>query len=443
MQKLRTINTINPGDSKETTLDNWPQGLQADAIVLDCTFPVTVGTAGTPATSDLVNILAYFLNVLNLKYGRQMEFMPLVGISGQDLRRFHRFTEQKEVPNDFVGVAQTTGAKLFHARLTYAVRQPKMSGASNRGRIGFAQGRTIYLKVQEGQALTAGALNLSRTSGAPAIIAVKPIFKRGDNGRTPWTPLPAFSRTVFAGLDVLGPDGCPLVCYDENAAYGSTAITTYSFRVGDLEVISQVTPQTVDDEYGRTFDAGGSNIDDEVTILYAADPHADADELPRGRPYMRLVTQDVTQLKMGTWYIPPVSEQEADAAGAATASATGRPALGSTDILGDHAVQGAAATDPLEFVGPQDPRFTTVPGIVVDQHGNSSLSVPQAHINQAAGVVAQAPQETRGAMGARVFHAPARRIPGAGTTAGAVKSGAKAAGGVNAALLPAIAKVGG
>lgn len=427
MEILRTLNLTQAGDAKEAVLDNWARDMDADGIVFDLEMPVTVGAVGgTPAVADLVAALKYFLGTVNLYYGANQQYRPLEGADGVDLRRWHRGANLNEVPNDFVGVAAkgAPGAQVWKARVVYALRHPTMRGRQKR--VGWVQGRSVYVKVQEANAIAGAVITggITRTGGATAKVALKPLYRVNAGKRSPWSPFPTFRRIVKAELDLLGPDGLTLLCYDENAAYAATALTKYSLRIGDRELIRQVTPETVYDEWGRTIDAGGSDLSDDVTLVYAADPYGDIEEAPHGQVYLKLVTQDVASLKLGFWHYPDIGESESKDAAVTTATRLNQPVLGSVPEVKDTADYGAPSTQPIEFVGPGDARFAKGAGVIATPDGETMLSIPPYEVETAGAIIGATPAPSRPLMAKLLQKRTAMRVPGAIRTSGKGRGGA-------------------
>ncbi len=373
MEILRTLSTNANGDSDSDRLDNWPDKMAAEAIDLDMDCPVTVGTAGTPAAIDLKNVLAHFLGVFNLLYKLGVEQRPYQGCNGGHLRNIARLLTLREVWNDFVGVAQTVGAKVWHARVTLTPRRQKAAG--RRRVVGWTQGGSIEIATKESPGLTAGALNLSRTAGANFTLRVAP---RYCNGGDEYSHLPFYRETNRDALDVLGPDGKMLAVWDDNAAFGATAIGKFSLRLGEREYVRQVEPKYVDERYAQHIDAGGADITDEVTLFYGADPFADEAELPSGGALVKLITQDVATIKARFVYFPPLPETETDAIAKAAAEARKEDtAVQLPEPPGDPDYNGHQAVAPLIFRGPKDKRFAGVPGLVATRGGEVTPFVPQ------------------------------------------------------------------
>lgn len=369
MQVLRTLQTNGAGDADSVLLDNWPKRLPAEGIYVDVDMPVAVGTAGTPTLADLRACLDYFLGVVNISYGREKQYKPFQAVKGTKLRHAHRAQTMTEVWNDFVGVAQTAGAKTFHARLFLTPNRSKAKG--KRRLIGWTQGSTFELKTEEGPALTAGALNLTRGAGN-FVLRVVPAYRIGPDG---FSHLPHYREINRDALDWTGPEGKMLAVWDDNSAFPATQIGKYSLKVGEVELFHQVEPRYVDNEYSRMIDAGGSDFTDEVTLLYVADPFADEEDLPTGAVNVELVSQDVATIKGRALYLPTIDDADAIAAEAA--------AIRGDDINAvlppppaDPAKNGHQATAPIEFVPRTDARYDSESGLRATSKGQVEVFVP-------------------------------------------------------------------
>lgn len=369
MKVLRTLVTTGDGVPAYDKLNNWPKGLSAEGIWLDMDLPVTVGGAGgTPVIADLVSALEHYLGVFNLKYRLGVEFRPWQGASGRKLRTAHRVMTLREVWNDAVGVAGqgAAGAHIWHVRLYLTPHRQKAEG--RRRLIGWTQGKTIEVDLAEASGAWAGAvLVLSRTAGVNANFRIVPAFR---NGGDEFSHLPHYREVNRNALNVEGPDGTTLAFWDDNAAAGATAITKYSVKVGDKELIAQVEPKYVREEYAKNIDAGGSDIDDTVTPLYMADPFDDERELPAGRVNFDLVTQDVATVMGRFLYYPPVPEHDARAIVKAAAEESHEDVNAQLPEPGANPDQnGAQATQSLRFIRRGDHRFETEPGLIADREG--------------------------------------------------------------------------
>jgi hypothetical protein len=373
MEILRTLSTTAANDADEALLDNWPAGKPAEGIYVDLTMPVTVGVGGTPTASDLKNCLAYFLGQVSLSYGANRQFKPYIGVDGGKIRNLHRLMTMVEVWNDFVGVVKVAGAQLFRARLFLTATRQKADGRKRY--IGSSQGRTMFVQVREGDALTAGALGLTRTALTACQVLIVPAYR---TGRDTFTHLPHYREVNRAALDVSGPDGKTLAVWDDNAAFSATAITKYSARFGADELLSQVEPKYGVVDYRRSIDAGGADISDEVTPLYMADPFASEDELATGAPYIKLVSQDVASIKARFVYFPNVDESDAATIAKDAAALRGEDVIASiVDLPDDPSHNGHAATASLELLGASDSGFGVRSGVHADAKGNVRVHVPQ------------------------------------------------------------------
>lgn len=413
MEILRTLNTNGAGDSDLDQLDNWPD-MSAEGIWLDGELPVTVGTGGTPAVSDLRNVLDYFLGLVSVKYKLGSEFAPYDGVSGSILRNIHRLMTLKEVFNDFVGVVQTTGAKTFRVRL-YLTPNRQQARSGKRRLIGPTQGRTFEVSIKEGDALTAGALNLSRTAAANAVWRIVPEYAVGPDK---FSHLPFYREVNRAALDVSGPDGKHLAVWDDNAAFGSTAIGKYRLKLGEHELVRLVEPKYVDQEYARNIDAGGSDVTDEVTLFYAADPFADERELVTGAPYIKLVNQDVATILARFLYFPSISAADALSIVGAAAVESGDDINAQVDEPADDPHKnGHAAVSPIEFVRRTDARFSTEAGLMASKDARTVTPfVPPSAVAMAHAL--KGASGSGEAMARRVQKLRLLRIPGVTTTSG-------------------------
>lgn len=375
MQVLKTLQTNSFGDSDVALLDNWPRGLPAEGLWVDVAMPVAVATPGTPTAADLRAVLDAFLGVFSLSYGREKQFKPYIGVKGSKLRHAHRAMTMGEVFNDFVGVAQTAGNKTFRARLFLTPNRQKAKG--KRRLIGWTQGGTIEVKIEEAAALVAGALGLTRNGAEACVVRIVPAYRVGPDG---FSHLPFYREINRDALDLTGPDGQTIAFWDDNAAFAATAITKYSLRIGDTELIRQVEPKYVDQDYSRLVDAGGSDFTDEVTLLHVADPYADEREIPTGVPYLTLVNQDVATIKGRFLYLPPYDDSEVTAIVTEAAALRGE-AINAVlpEPTTNPSNNGSQSVAPIEFIPRRDARFDTEPGIRADVNGGAQVFVP-AHV---------------------------------------------------------------
>lgn len=407
MEVLRTLQTQVANDTDTQQLDNWARGLPADGLYVQAEMPVTVGTAGTPALSDLKNLLDYFMARFSLSYGDARQYKPYQAVPGHILRNIHRLMTASEVWSDFVGVAQTTGAKTFRARLFVTPQRQKSesSGAAPR-RIGWTQGRLIEVKNDEGAALTAGALNLSRTAGSPCLIKIIPRYAVGDDA---WSHFPHYREVNRNALDLQGPDGLMLAFWDDNAAFASTALGKYSLRLGDIDIIRLMEPSFFYVDYARLLDVGAPNISDEETLLWAADPFAPDEQLVPGAPYFKLVTQDVAQLKGRFLYYPAVSGDEAKAVVQQVAMARNENVVATLpEPPNNPANNGVAASAPLRIVPQSDERYEGATGVRAGPNLVADVHVPAKVTGQARALASISAAEQR-----KYAKQVSLRVPGA------------------------------
>lgn len=413
MEILRTLITTAANDSDEAYLDNWSDGMAAEGIYLDIDMPVTCGANGTPTLVDLKDVLAYFLGIFSLSYGALRQHKPYIGVDGSKLRNVHRTMTMTEVWNDFVGVAAqgTIAAHVWRARIFITPNRQKADGL-NRA-LGWTQGRSIQLANKEGAALTAGALVKSRTAALNATTRVVAAYRMGEDN---FTHLPFYREVNRAALDVTGPDGKLLAFWDDNAAYAATAIGKYSLKLGKKEYFRQVEPKYAYYDYVRDLDAGGSDIADEVTQLYMADPFADEREIPTGIPYLKLIAQDVATIKARFVYLPVVSDEEATTVIAEAAKSRGEEVTGTLTNPPERETQnGSAATSQIELVGATHPKFGQEPGLAADTHGNVRVHVPEG--------VAWGARGLPPGLRRRAQKLLSLRVPGATTTDGKGRTG--------------------
>jgi hypothetical protein len=413
---LRVINTTGAGDTRSDRLNNWPKGLAADGIWLDCTAPVVLAAPGSPTTADLINVINYFLSLVNVKYRLGAEFQPYMGITGNQLRNVHRLMTMREVFNDFVGVAKLAVAQNFNFRVYMTPNRQK--SPSKRRTIGWTQGQTFEVEVTEGAvALVPGALGITRGVGN-FTVRVVPNYKAGPNH---FSHLPHYRQVNRAALDVGGPDGTMLAVWDDNAPFATTVIGKHSVRIGDRELVRQVEPRYGDEEYAKNLDAGGADITDEVTLFYAADPFADERELPAGAAFVKMVNQDVASLLCRFVYFPTVGENEAREVAIAAADAEGTEVSAQLpEPSPSPEFNGSQATAPLELVTRADARFENKPGIIASKLAATTY-VPASAVSTAGGVKGLA-----GANGVRSFQKRlGLLVPGATLTSGKGKGGVR------------------
>jgi hypothetical protein len=418
MELLKTLNIANPSTGGNQVLDNWQQNKSADALVLDCAFPVTVGTGGTPTVADLVNLVTYFLGTVNLRYGPSQQYAAFEGITGADLRDLSRVLTQRELWNDFVGVAQTTGAKTWNARIylpTFLERS--QTNIRRKRRIGSAQGRTVKWEITEGAALTAGALNLTRTALANATYNMRVQYRLGGAKQT-WCPIPAFRKLDLPQRDITGPDGLMLAVMDANAAAASTAIQKGSVFIGGNEVVRQAEPRYASAAYSRQLDAGSADVTDTYTMLYAVDPCSDFDAAQPGAARVALVNQDVTTLKLRYVFLPDIGAGDELMTGIRTVAASLGTPVNATLPKNDGAENGQQAVSPVEFYDPTDARYHDTSGIIATPGGQLSLYVAEADKRAAAGFVAAAPAASKDMVSKHVRKAVKLKVPGALDTSG-------------------------
>lgn len=429
MELLNTMSTGAAGATDTLRLTTFREGMQAEGLRLRCKWPVTVGTAGTPTTSDLVSCLKYFLSALSLKHGPSQEHTAYDSVPGDELRSIYRAVEMDEVPNNFVGVAQTAAAHTWQADLFLPFRHPMMRGRQRRP--GWTQCRSMRLDVVEGSSLTAGALNLSRTAGN-ATVDIIPVYRPGKDTIA---PVLSYRRINSPRLDVEGPDGLVLVAWDANAAYASNGLTKYSAQVGGRPLITNLGPDIVNDEWSRLIDAGGSNVTDVVTLVYFADPWSDIDHAPAGRLTLQQADQYLTTLMLRVLYWPDLGESEAAYVQYA-ARERKEAVVGSKAAPPAGADPGANATAPLELVHAKDPAFFTAPGIGATPDGTTFLSVPQVAIAAGSAAVNGAAAGTGQAVASQVQRAVAQRVPGAIATSGHTRGGTLGRQGIRSTFAP-------
>lgn len=369
MEILRTLVTTGDGDSDNDRLNNWPSRMPAEGIWADVDMPVTVGGAGgVPAIADLVSALNHFLGIFNLTYKLGTEFRPYQGASGSHLRTVHRVMTLREVWNDCVGVAGqgAPGAHIWRARVYLTPHRQKAEG--RRRLIGWTQGKTIEVTTQEqAGAFVAPVLVLSRTAGVNFNLRIIPAYVKGEDQ---FSHLPFYREVNRSALDVEGPDGTTLAFYDDNAPAATTAITNHSIKVGETELVRQVTPTLVREQYAKNIDAGGSNIDDTNTPLYMADPFDDERDLPAGPISFKMVAQDVATVMGRFIYWPTISEQDAHALVKAAAMESRSDVSGQLPDPGDDpGKNGAQASASIIFRRRDDQRFTSELGLVSDRDG--------------------------------------------------------------------------
>lgn len=359
MQILRTLQTAGAGDGDVVMLDNWPRDHAADGFWLDLEMPVVLGAPGSPTTSDLKNLLDYFLGEFSIKYGMEGQYKPLIAVLGSKLRNLHRLMTHREVFNDFVGVAKLAVAQTFRARLYITPNRQKARGRKRV--IGFSQGRTMEFEVKEAAALVAGALAITRGAG-PFVLRIVPAWRPGAGDG--FSHLPHYREINRDALDLLGPDGKTLAFWDDNAAFSATAIGKHTVKVGARSIVTLVEPKYVDENYAREIDQGGSDITDEVTLLHYADPFAPEEEIPTGPVLLELVNQDVATIKGRFVYLPSIGPGEAHKIVDEAAQIRGGDVAGTLPApTNQPGLNGDAATAPIEFVGGTDGRFNAVPAI--------------------------------------------------------------------------------
>lgn len=378
MERLRQLVTTGAGDSDNDRLNNWRDGMAAEGIWLDLDMPVTVGGGGgTPVAADLVAALDNFLGVVDVSYKLGTEFRPYQGASGAVLRHAHRVMTLREVWNDFVGIAAAgaPGAHVWHARVYLTPHRQKAEG--RRRLIGPTQGKTFEFRVEEASGAFAGAvLALTRTAAVNANCRIVPAYVAGPDE---FSHLPHYREINRNALDVEGPDGTTLAFWDDNAAGGGTAITKYTLRVGDRELVHQLEPTYVMEQYAKNIDAGGSNFVDTVTPLYMADPMDDEREVPAGPVRFAMVAQDVATIMGRFLYWPPIDEKAAHAIVQAAAVTAGQDVNAQLPEPGDEPEKnGAQATQSLRFVRPGDHRYESEAGLLATRDGQVTPYVPRA-----------------------------------------------------------------
>jgi hypothetical protein len=334
-------------------------------------------------------------------------------VKGSKLRHAHRMMTLKEVWNDFVGVAQTGGAKTFRARLFLTPNRQKSRG--RRRFIGATQGATFAIEIEEAATIAAGALNLSRTAAGKFVMRVVPAYRVGPDQ---FSHLPFYRETNRDALDLTGPDGKMLMVWDDNAAFAATQIGKYSLSIGDDELFHQVEPRYVDEEYARMIDAGGSDATDEVTALYAADPFAPEEELPTGPVNLQLVNQDVPTLKGRFLYLPTVDEAQATQIATEAAALRGEAVNATLPApASDATTNGSQSVAPIEFIARADARFDSEPGIMATVGGTAKVFVPQTTQAIANGIGSKP-------LVARLQKLTGLRIPGMTSSSGKGRRGA-------------------
>jgi hypothetical protein len=430
MKILRTLVTNGLGDSDTDQLENWDPGMAAEGVWLEGELPVTVGTPGTPTVADLRNILAGFLGAFTLRYRLGQQYTPYEAIPGDTLRNVHRAMTLREVYNDFVGAAQTAGAKTFRVRLFLTPNRMNAKGAQRF--IGWTQGRTMEVIIAEsGSAFTAGALNLTRTAAVNATWRLIPAYRVGPDQ---FTHLPHYREVNRAATDVAGPDGKHLVVWDDNAAFAASVIGKYSVRIGEHQVIDQVEPRYIDEDYAREVASiGGADISDEVTILYAADPYEAEEKLLTGAPYVKLVSQDVASILARFLYFPSITDVEALAITAGAVREAGEDMSAQLpEPPADPRHNGHQAVAPLEFVRRDDARFHVWPGLMASKESGSVIPfVPRAAVAAAGALKAAAGDASAEAMARKAQKLTLLRMPGvtasSGRGRGNIRNAARAA----------------
>lgn len=414
MEVLRILNTTGPGDSDIDNLETWPDELPAEGIWLDGELPVTVGTAGTPTVAHLRDVLDYFLGLVSIKYKLGQEFAPYDGLNGSTLRNIHRIMTLREVYNDFVGVAQTTGNKTWRVRIFLTPNRQQAKG--QRRFIGPTQGKTFEIAIKEGDALTAGALNLTRNGSTNASWKVMPAYRVGPDQ---FSHLPFYREINRAAQDVSGPDGKMIMVWDDNSAFESSVIGKYRLRLGEHELVRLVEPKYIDEDYAREVGSGGADVSDEVTILYAADPYDDERELVTGAPFIKLVNQDVASILARFLYFPPITESEALTITKAAVEAADEDLNAMLpEPPSDPRKNGHQAVAPIEFVRRNDARFSTEPGLMASKDGRSVVPfVPQARVAMAT-ALKNADAAGSEALARRAQKLGALRVPGVTTSTG-------------------------
>ncbi len=429
MEILGSLSLAAANSNDQFRCQSWKRDTVAAGVMLDCSLPVNVTTTLTPTTADLILLLKYFLAVCSLSYGPSQEFRAFEGIDGGELRNIQRAMTLKEVPNTFVGTATGTGQKTFNAKITYWFSPVYASGRPKW--LGGDICQTFKLELQEGTTFPTFSGGASARGAGACIITVVPIYRPGSSSKALMHP-PNYRRINQSKLDLETPEGLVYLLWDDNAAYASTAIGKYSVTMGDDQVLVNVPPNYMNDEYAQFIDAGGSNISDLETILYAAPVFDDIERWPHGKAYLKLISQDVATLKARAIFWPEMTESDADRFASHIGRTRGQAVLLSTsEAIHADADAGYSATAPIEVVTSDDNAFHTKSGLIASANGETALSIPQTTTAAVAGVVSAAHGGSKEAAATKAVHSVSRTVPGAVDTRGNRRGSAKAAAGVH------------
>lgn len=373
MELLNSLSTGGAGATDNLVLANWREGMQAQCLRLRLHMPVVVGTAGTPTLTDVKNLLAYFLGSFTLRYGPSQDLIAYNAVPGNEVLSVYRYIFQDVPWNDWVGVAQTTGAKTFNLELAVPFDMPGFDGLQRRP--GWTQGRTIRLEVVEGvTALTAGALALTRGAGNATIDVIPDYIPGSDD----WAPILTYARINSPRLDAVGPAGTCVGAWDDNAAQSATVITKFRLYLGTAEINSNVVPSNVWSRWESYVDQGGSDVSDTVTLLYVVDPWANIDEIPSGAVTFLLNNQDIATIHLRVLMYPDLTDSQADGATEFASRVKGQPVNASTkDPETKSPDKGSASHRPMTFHTSDSSAFYTRSGLV----GAGGGKAPQTYVS--------------------------------------------------------------